>query len=142
MNAVTLSVNLHQAVKDTYTPAAKMSKQAKTLPVLHYARIFTHDGRIVIQTVDTSGDKWELNARPADARIEQEFDVCVPMKAFKDWLSVTAKYKSVLDLSLDGMTLIVTEKYGEKGAKLPCASRARFNCLSSAEFPSNLPVKL
>lgn len=128
----TLSTNLYKASKTAFP--SKMSKQAKTLPVLHHVRIFTKDGSVFMQCIDTSGENWELIEESAPARVDQEFDTLVPMRPLRDWLAVTAKYKGVLELQCTKDTLTITEN--TDGVK----TRVRFNCLSSAEFP-NVPRK-
>lgn len=114
-----LSENIHKAMKAAKVPATKASK---TLPILSHARIFTHDGHIVVQAVDTSGDTWELQAAAAPARVDVEFDTCVPIKP--------------VEFTFDPKNQVLTVK-----ERAEVSSRAKFKCIDSQEFPVNLPVK-
>ena len=70
----TLSENLYKAAKTAYILETRMSKKAKSLPVLHYYRLYTQEGQIHIQAVDSSGETWELVTSETPARGDNEFD--------------------------------------------------------------------
>lgn len=133
----TLATNLYQAAKLTYIPASKMNKEAKQLPIMHHARLRVKNGVVEITTIDTTGETWELVTETAPARTDEEFETLVPMRPLRDWLGVTAKYKSVLVLSLDTRTQTLTVK--EESELAP--SRTEFKCIDALEFPSHLKTK-
>lgn len=132
-----LSQYLYKAAKAAYC------KGTKTLPILNHYNLYTRDGYLHIEAVDTSGETWTLAAEQTPARVENEIDTCIPMRPFRDWLSVTAKYKSVLEMTLDERTQIVTIREtpaADNGEPL-APSRAQFKCLDAREFPAHLPQR-
>lgn len=82
-------------------------------------------------------EAWKFHKSEAPARIENEFETCIPAKALRDWLAVAAKAKTVLELTFDARTQIVTlsELYAEGGEPLECRSRAQFKCIDAQEYP-------
>ena len=134
----TLSPNLYKAVKAAYFTGSEL-KDVKTLPVLHHYHLRTHEGRLEI----TGTNLAEARQEYAPARVEQEFDFCVPMRPFKDWLSVTAKYKTILELSYDPASRILTvTECAPAHEKAVCLSRTQFRCMSADEFPTAAPTAL
>ena len=132
MNAVVLVSNAYKAAYQAKKNADKPESKRDTLPVMNTLYLWTHEGQLKITPF-----AWEERAKKTEsipARIESDFAVCVPARAFTDWLrasQLTTHEKKVnaseqIQLTLDGLTLIVT--IGN--------ARARFNCLSADEFPA------
>lgn len=140
----TLSQNLYKAARKAYAPASRACQARKTLPILSHYHLYTRDGYMHLDAVDTSGDVWELLAGKSPARVETEIDTCVPMRPFRDWLGVTAKYKTALTFSLDARTqnLTITEKQTAGSADVIAPSRVTFKCIDPQEFPAALPYKV
>lgn len=128
MNACVLVSTAYKAASQARKNA---DKPEKTLPVMSYLLLRTHEGRVLVTPF--AWEEREKKTEAIPARVESDFAICVPARPFVDWLrasQLTSHEKKIhaseqIQLTLDGLTLLVTTGN----------TRARFNCLSADEFP-------
>jgi hypothetical protein len=135
-----LCTNAYKAAQKVYTPASKLPKNLKILPVLHTMKLHHHEGRMALTQMvyDPEKDKLSPLTEYFPARIDGDlWETCVPARPFKDWLSVTQTkpnkhaigrgVSDQIDLTLDEKTQTLKIKAGN--------TRAEFKCIDAREFP-------
>lgn len=121
--------NLYKA---TYK-ARKASNPVKSLPVTSHLKIMTHDGHVVVTPFDFDVQYRRENAQAIPARIDTDFETCVPSRPFVDWLRVTQDTKNKegnhdhIHFKFDPYVQILTVTAGN--------TRAQFKCIDAQEFP-------
>ena len=138
----TLLTTTQKAVKAAYIPASKLPKHLKNLPILHTIRMDTHEGRVRLTTVFHNNETGELDAvcEYIPARIDAEFETCIPARAFKDWITASQLTK---EEKAKGMSEQVNFTFDPAGQLLTVNqgnSRATFRCISADEFPAIPPT--
>lgn len=117
-----LCANLYQAARKVYK---RPVKELKSLPVLDCIHIQHTEGRLALTT---RADLGEPLTEYVPARIDYEFETCVPMRPFKDWLYTTgAKSLDQIHLDFDPLCEILTMTTGR--------AKAEFKCINAQEFP-------
>jgi len=132
-----LCTNAFKGARAVYSPASRLPKHLKTLPVLSHMKLYTHEGRVALTQMVWDEKKQELipHTEHISARIDTAFETCVPAKPFMDWLRATLPDKhdkavhasEQIELTLDTMTQRLKIKAGN--------TRAEFKCLDALEFP-------
>lgn len=133
-----LATNAYKAARKVYTPASKLPKPFNAFPVLACLKFGTHEGRATITGIswDDKTESLHGETEVIAARIEAEFETCIPARAFVDWLRVTQEKPTRKDphalsdqitLSLDPATQRLTIRAG--------SARAEFKCIDYREFP-------
>lgn len=140
-----LASNLYVAARN----AKKQSEPVKTLPVSTHLLIGTRDGRMFVTPFCWQERTEKTQFVPA--RVDDDFETCVPARAFVDWLSVTRVkqpkkitrrngYKQTewvndqIILTLDPQCQILHIQAGN--------TRAEFKCIDAEEFPpTSAPVR-
>ena len=124
-----LCTNLFEAARKV---KRTLPKNLKSLPVLSCIHLYHHDGNLGLTTTDLEKPLTEY----VPARIDgDEWETCVGMKPFLDWLRVTVvSSKEIrqgvsdqINLTLDASTQILKIKAGN--------TRAEFKCIDALEFP-------
>lgn len=106
--------------------AYKTTFRKDTLQVLTHFHLYTQDGWLIVESCNLETASRENIA----ARVENEINLCVPARAFKDWMQVMAKnYSYTVKFWVDGLTL--KAEYVDNGVR----SRTQFNCMTSNDFP-------
>ena len=121
-----LAENAAKAARTVYVTGKKQ------FPVLDCIKIAFCDGYLTMTSFDWK--KQEPKTEKVSAIYEGEtWSTCVPMRAFKDWLSVVAKSKEVLSLEFDPMCqyLTITTDPRATGTR----SKTTFKCIDAQEFP-------
>lgn len=118
-----LAVNAYKAVKAVYRPLGKVSK---SLPILAHILICEHEGRLAMSTHDLNEPLTEYVSCMWKGNT---WSTCIPMRPFKDYLSIMAHYKDLLTLVFDEQALTVTVTCDSD------KSRSVFKCMSAADFP-------
>lgn len=87
----TLLPTTYKAVKKVYSPSSKLPKHYKEIPVFHTVLLTTDNGYLRVVSVSWNNENSELEKtiECIPARIENDFSVCVPARAFYNWLSVS-----------------------------------------------------
>ena len=118
-----LSTNAAKPLTAAYKTSGKMKS---SLPILNHIRIYTDNGCLMAESTDLETASREKIA----ARVDADIDICVPARAFKDWMQVIAKnYKTVVKMWVN---------YGVLYAEITadgCRSKTSFVCLDSKDFP-------
>lgn len=110
-----------------YKTAQKVSNR-NALPILTHFHLYTDNGWLIVESTNLESATRET----IPCRVENEFDICIPARAFKDWMSVIAKnYKTPIKIWVDTKFNYLYAEINEDGAR----SRTRFSGIDSAEFP-------
>ena len=133
----TLSTTTYKAVKQAIKQADKAESKRASLPIMETLLLRTHDGHLLV-TPFCWGDKIERAKRtqPVPARVEHEFETCIPARPFRDWLYATMPTKEEkarnvseqITFDFDACTQTVTIKAGN--------TKAQFKCVPASEFPA------
>ena len=124
-----LAENAVKAVNKVYSPASKIPKNLKTLPIMYTLRLSCKDGYLVVSNIFVKDDEFQSESENIPARIENEFSLLVPARPFRDWLRVTQHVNQLK---------IWTGKEGKRDCLYiqADATRTMFYCLSADEFPA------
>lgn len=133
----TLASTTHKAVKTVYYPASKLPKPFRDFPIASTLKLSQSNGYMTVTSLTWDDEKQELAGRreTIPARVEQEFETCVPARAFRDWLAASQLTKEEkakgqheqVNFTYDPAVCLLTVKQGN--------SRATFKCLDAREFP-------
>ncbi len=116
----------HKATKQL-NAAYKTVFRKDLLPVLTHFHIYTQDKMLIVESFNLETASREK----IECKLENEINICVPARAFKDWISVLAKnYPVPVNFKMDARTMILH-------AEIPLAhSRTSFKCIDPDEFPA------
>ncbi len=117
----------HKATKQLNAAYKTAYKKTDSLPVLTHFHIYTHDNRLIVESFNLETASREK----IECKIENEINICVPARAFKDWISVLAKnYPVPVNFKMDAKLMMLY-------AEIPIAnSRTSFKCIDPDEFPA------
>jgi DNA polymerase III sliding clamp (beta) subunit (PCNA family) len=120
-----LPKNASKAAQAVY----KTVHRKDTLPILTHIHLYTDNGWLIAESTNLETASREN----IPARVENDIDICIPARTWKDWLAVVAKnYQCVIGLRYDPSVMILTAELVADGIK----SRTTFKGMDSMEFPS------
>ena len=106
--------------------AYKTVYRKDTMPVLQHFHLYTEDGWLMVESTNLETASREKIA----CIVENEFNLCVPARAFKDWMAVLAKsYKVPVKIYTNGLNLYT--EVNDNGTR----SRTTFHCMTAFDFP-------
>jgi len=138
----TLVSNTYKAVKAVYFPASKFPVNMRKFPILSTVKIAQSDGYMTVTAAawNEKTEGIELVTEVIPARIEGEFETCIPARQFRDWLhasQLTPQEKRtgaseqikfwMGEVMFEGDNIRLYAQTGN--------TRVMFNCLPSQEFP-------
>lgn len=136
----TLASTTHKAMKAVYFPASKLPKPFRDFPIMSTVKLSQKDGRMTVTALTWDEEKQSIGSQveTISARIDQEFETCVPARAFRDWLAASQltaeekrrKVSEQITFTFDATRQIVSIKAGN--------TRAEFKCIDAQEFPATL----
>jgi len=105
---------------------------------LSHVKLSQKDGRMVVTSVtwNEKTEKFDSASETIPARVEHEFETCIPARPFRDWLYATMPTKEEkarnvseqITFDFDACTQTVTIKAGN--------TKAQFKCVPASEFPA------
>lgn len=109
--------------------AYKTVYRKDSLPVLTHFHIYTQDKMLIVESTNLENASREK----IDCRVENEINLCVPARAFKDWMAVIAKsYNKTQQIVFFANSTELYAVITEDG----CKSKTHFHGMSSADFPN------